>query len=146
MERKFFSKLTIIVAVLIGVCFMGSAYAVKQMTADDFITDCGNHIKGISLGEAKKYHEMSEYVFLDVRTEKEFKRGSIPNAILVQRGLLEFKVAKKIPDKNAKIIVYCKSGKRSHLSACTLTKMGYKNVVSMSGGWKAWVKAGYPVG
>ena len=145
MERKFFRKLTVILIVLIGVCFMGSAYAVKQMTADDFIADCGNHIKGINLEEAKKYHEVGEYVFLDCRTEKEFKRGSIPNAILVQRGLLEFKVAKKIPDKNAKIIVYCKSGKRSSLSVCTLTKMGYKNVLSMSGGWKAWVKAGYPI-
>ena len=145
MEKRVLRKLTLIVAALIGVCFMGSAYAVKVMTADDFIAECGNQIKGVSLEEAKKYHEVSDVVFLDVRTEKEFKRGSIPNAIHVQRGLLEFQITKKIPDKNAKIIVYCKSGKRSHLSACTLTRMGYKNVQSMSGGWKAWVKAGYPV-
>lgn len=145
MKKRFLGGLTVIAAVLMGVCFMASAYAAeKAMTVDDFIAECGDRIKSISLEEAKKIHEKSESIFLDVRTEKETKAGAIPNALLVDRGLLEFQIAEKIPDKNAKIVVYCKTGKRSGLSACTLNKMGYKNVLNMTGGWEAWVKAGFP--
>ena len=48
-------------------------------------------------------------------------------------------------DKNAKIVVYCKSGGRSSLATQTLKKMGYADIASMAGGWMAWEKAGYPV-
>jgi len=66
-------------------------------------------------------------------------------AVNIPRGLMEFKVEKKITDKNSKIVVYCKVGGRGCLSACTLCRMGYKNVVNIAGGWQAWEKAGYPV-
>jgi len=80
-----------------------------------------------------------------VRTAKEFKKGHLPKAVNIPRGLLEFKVTKKIPNKNTAIICYCISGDRSCLSTCTLVKMGYTNVESMAGGWKAWLKADYPI-
>jgi rhodanese-related sulfurtransferase len=71
--------------------------------------------------------------------------SGIPGSIHLQRGLLEFKVDKKLPDKNATVIVYCKTGGRSSLATYTLVRMGYENVKNMDGGWKAWAKAGYPV-
>ena len=67
--------------------------------------------------------------------------GHVPGAMDIPRGLLEFKVGKKVPDKNAKIIVYCKKGGRGCLGMCTLCQMGYKNSKNMAGGWKAWEKA-----
>jgi rhodanese-related sulfurtransferase len=82
---------------------------------------------------------------LDCRESKEFKMGHVPDAINIPRGLIEFKIDKKIPDKTTKIVVYCKVGGRGCLSACTLCRMGYKNVMNMAGGWMAWEKAGYPV-
>jgi len=54
-------------------------------------------------------------------------------------------VAAQIPDKNAKIDLYCKSGARGALASQTLGQMGYRNVRNVTGGWLAWNKAGYPV-
>ncbi|HUU41750.1 MAG TPA: rhodanese-like domain-containing protein, partial [Desulfatiglandales bacterium] len=65
-------------------------------------------------------------------------------AMNIARGLLEFQIDKKVPDKDAKIIVYCKSGGRGGLAAYTLCRMGYRNVSNMAGGWMAWKKARYP--
>ncbi|RLA96350.1 MAG: rhodanese-like domain-containing protein [Deltaproteobacteria bacterium] len=116
------------------------------MTATDFVNQAKKHITEITVAEAKAKIESGQpVVVLDVREPKEYKRGHLPKAVNLPRGLLEFKVTKVIPDKNAYVIVYCKSGGRSALATLTLKRMGYKNAVSMAGGWKAWVKAGYPV-
>ena len=99
----------------------------------------------ISVSDAKAMLDKGGVLFLDVREPKEYKSGHIPGAINAPRGLLEFKIGKKMPDKNATAVVYCKTGGRSSLATDTLVKMGYKNLKSMDGGWKAWTKAGYPV-
>jgi rhodanese-related sulfurtransferase len=133
----------ILFAVVIAISFATASIA--DMTAKDFVKDAKARIKEISVEQAKAELTAGKAVFLDVRTEKEFKKGHIPKAVFLQRGLLEFKVEGKLPDKNAKVIVYCKTGGRASLAADTLQKMGYKNVVSIAGGWAAWSKAGYPV-
>lgn len=122
----------------------GQAFA-KDMTAKDFVGEAKKTITEISVADAKKAFDKGGYTFVDCRTAKEFKMGHIPGAIHIPRGMLEFKVSKKLPDKNANIIMNCKSGGRSALATCTLCEMGYKNVKSLAGGWKAWVKAGYPI-
>ena len=138
--------LAITVIVVAGLAFIIPAQATKLMTGKDFVAECKPAIKSVTVSEARTMHDSGSWVFLDVRTEKEFKKGSVPNAMHLQRGLLEFKIAKKVPDKTAKIVVYCKSGSRSVLSVCALKKMGYVNAVSMDGGWKGWVKEGHPIG
>ncbi|RLA79041.1 MAG: rhodanese-like domain-containing protein [Deltaproteobacteria bacterium] len=116
------------------------------MTAKDFVAEAKAKIKEISVAEAKaKIESGAPLVVLDVREPKEYKKGHLPKAVNLPRGLLEFKVNKVIPNKDAYVIVYCKSGGRSALATLTLKRMGYKNAVSMAGGWKAWVKAGYPI-
>ena len=103
-------------------------------------------VKEITVEAAKAQIDSGNpLVILDVREPSEFKKGHLPKAINIPRGLLEFQVNKKIPDLGANIIVYCKTGGRSCLATETLNKMGYKKAVSMIGGWKAWLKAGYPV-
>ncbi len=117
----------------------------KNMTAKDLVTEAKKSICEVSVSDAKALLDKGGYIFLDCRTSKEFKMGHIAGAMNIPRGLLEFKIAKKVPDKNAKIVMYCKKGGRGCLAACTLCRMGYKNVVNMDGGWMAWEKAGYPI-
>lgn len=139
------TKVIWVIAVILTLAVVIPVQAKKMMSARQMVDECRKNIKGISLTEAKKFHGSKGWVFLDVRTNKEYKRGNIPEAMHIQRGVLEFQIEKKIPDKATKIVVYCKSGSRSSLSVCTLTRMGYTNVVSMNGGWKGWVKEGYPI-
>lgn len=138
-------KKSILILFALFVAFSFATSSIAGMTAKDFVKDAKTRIKEISVDQAKKELDAGKAVFLDVRTAKERKKGSIPKSVFLQRGLLEFKVAKKLPDKNAQVIVYCKTGGRSSLATDTLQKMGYKNIVSMAGGWNAWTKAGYPV-
>ena len=117
----------------------------KDMTAKELVTEAKKSICEVSVSEAKALLDKGGYIFLDCREPKEFKMGHIPGAMNIPRGLLEFKISKKIPDKNANIVMYCKSGGRGCLATCCLCRMGYKNVKNMDGGWKAWEKAGFPV-
>ncbi len=84
-------------------------------------------------------------ILLDVRDKNELEEGRIPGSINISRGMLEFKIAMVIPDKNAKIIVYCGLDLRSPLATKTLNELGYNNAVNMIGGLKAWKEAAYPV-
>ena len=137
----------LIVALMISFAFAfnGSFALAADMTAKDFMEEAKKQITTISVEEAKALLDKGGVAFLDVREPKEYRSGHVPGAINLARGLLEFKVEKKLPDKNAVVVVYCKSGGRSCLSSDTLVKMGYKNIKNMDGGWKAWLKAGYPV-
>ena len=117
----------------------------KDMTAKELVDEAKKSICEVSVSEAKDLLDKGGYIFLDCREPKEFKMGHIPGAMNIPRGLLEFKIAKKIPDKNAKIVMYCKKGGRGCLATCCICRMGYKNAINMDGGWKAWEKAGYPI-
>jgi len=148
---KGFRQMKGVWSILVVLVFALSAYApivkaTEPKSAADFVKEAKEKIKEVTVAEAKaKIDSGAPLVILDVREPNEFKRGHVPKAINIPRGLLEFQVTKKIPDKNAYIIVYCAVGGRGALAAYALVQMGYKNVVNMDGGWKAWVKAGYPV-
>ena len=144
MKRK---SLIFLVAIMISAAFAcnASLALAKDMTKEDFEKEALKHITTISVAEAKALLDKGGVTFLDVRTEKEYKKGHIPGAKNVPRGKLEYDIGKDIPDKNAAVVVYCKTGGRSCLGTYTLVRMGYKNLKSMDGGWKSWTKAGYPV-
>jgi rhodanese-related sulfurtransferase len=61
------------------------------------------------------------------------------------KGIIERDIEASFPDKAGEIILYCGGGFRSALSADNLQKMGYQKVISMDGGWRAWVEAGGPI-
>ncbi|MEA3415801.1 MAG: rhodanese-like domain-containing protein [Thermodesulfobacteriota bacterium] len=134
-----------VLAFAFGLAMAAPTAIAKDLTKHDMVDAAKATICQVSVADAKALFDKGGYIFLDVRTRKEFKMGHIPGAIHLARGLLEFKIAKKVPDKNANIVIYCRSGGRASLSTCTLCKMGYKNVKNMDGGWRAWVKAGYPI-
>lgn len=85
------------------------------------------------------------HVLIDVREESEFAAGHIPGSIHLGKGIIERDIVGAVPDKNAHIILYCGGGYRSVLAADNLRKMGYANVVSMDGGWRAWKQGGHAV-
>lgn len=85
------------------------------------------------------------HVLIDTREESEWNEGRIPGAIHLSKGIIERDVEKTVPDKDATLVLYCGGGFRSALAGDNLQKMGYTNVISMDGGWKAWTGAGLPV-
>jgi rhodanese-related sulfurtransferase len=115
-------------------------------TATDLVNEAKEKVCEISVAEAKgKVDSGAPLFILDVREPDESKKGHIPKAVNIPMELLEFKVANEIPNKDAHMLPYCKSDGRSCLACSTLQELGYKNVVSVAGGWDAWLKAGYPV-
>lgn len=83
-------------------------------------------------------------VLVDVREPYEYDAGRLPGAVPMPRGVLERDVETAYPDLEAPLVVYCGGGYRSALAAQSLGRMGYTNVASMDGGWRAWTEAGYP--
>lgn len=136
--------LAFVFALIAGGCAT-APQASKDMTANDLVSEARKSICEITVAEGKELLDTGGYVFLDCREPKEFKMGHVPGAINIPRGLLEFKIEKAVSDKNENIVIYCKKGGRGCLAACTLCRMGYKNVKNMAGGWMAWEKAGYPI-
>ena len=82
---------------------------------------------------------------IDVREDNEWQRGHAAGAEHLGRGIIERDIETAIPDHSTELILYCGGGYRSALAADNLQRMGYTNVASMAGGWKAWQDAGAPV-
>ncbi|PYS79148.1 MAG: sulfurtransferase [Acidobacteria bacterium] len=79
---------------------------------------------------------------IDVREDNEWAKGHARGAVHMGRGVIERDIETAIPDHDAELILYCGGGYRSALAADNLQKMGYREVYSMAGGWKAWKEAG----
>ncbi len=87
---------------------------------------------------------LGSVTLLDVREPDEFDQGTIPGAVHLPRGHLEFQVEGKLPDKAAPVVVYCAGGVRSAFAAKTLQDLGYRDVVSLVGGFNRWKDDGRP--
>jgi rhodanese-related sulfurtransferase len=83
-----------------------------------------------------------DFVFIDTREEHEWNEAHVASAIFLSKGIIEREIERTIPDKSKEIVLYCGGGYRSALAGDNLQKMGYTNVYSMAGGWKAWKEAG----
>ena len=82
---------------------------------------------------------------IDVREDNEWERGHARGAEHIGRGVIERDIERAAPDRAAELILYCGGGYRSALAADNLRRMGYTNVYSLAGGWRAWREAGAPV-
>ncbi len=103
-------------------------------------------IQEISSREVKSQLDAGQVLyFIDVREDHEWQKGHATHAIHIGRGILERDIERHISDKQAAIVLYCGGGYRSALAAMNVQEMGYTNVRSMAGGFKAWKQAGFPV-
>ena len=110
------------------------------------VDDAKKHVKETDVHALKKRLDAGETLLIvDVREDNEWANGHVPGAIHMARGIIERDIEAKVADKGAEILLYCGGGFRSALSAESLQKMGYTNVVSVDGGWRGWTGAGYPV-
>jgi len=82
------------------------------------------------------------WVVLDVREVEEYDQGVIPESILIPQGKIEESIKERIPDHDQPIIAMCAGGVRSAFAAVALNELGYKNVVSMDGGFNLWKQQG----
>ncbi|HYL10729.1 MAG TPA: rhodanese-like domain-containing protein [Candidatus Acidoferrales bacterium] len=109
------------------------------------VNDAKARIKQWNVHETKKRLDAGEkMVLVDVREESEWARGHVAGAVYLGKGIIERDIEQRIPDTSATIVLYCGGGFRSALAADNLQKMGYKNAISMDGGWRGWLEAGYP--
>ena len=109
------------------------------------VNDARSRVRETDVHTTKQQIDRGERFFLvDTREESEWRNGHLPGAIHLGKGVIERDIERAIPDKAAPIVLYCGGGFRSALAADNLQKMGYSNVLSMDGGWRAWVAAGYP--
>jgi rhodanese-related sulfurtransferase len=111
---------------------------------EKLVAEAKKKITEISPQDAAAKSKNSEALIVDVREKDEWDEEHIPEAIHMSRGTIELDIEEKVPDANAMIICHCGGGGRSALAAESLQKMGYTNVRSMAGGFKAWKAIGLP--
>jgi rhodanese-related sulfurtransferase len=100
--------------------------------------------KEISIDEAReRLKKNPQAILLDVREDNEWNAGHAIEAKHLGKGILERDLEKTYPDPNAEIIMYCGGGFRSAMTCDAAQRLGYKNVFSLAGGYKAMVKAGW---
>lgn len=109
------------------------------------VDDAKARVREVSVSETQQKLETRRARVIDVREDNEWTAGRIRGAEHMGRGVIERDIEVRVPDKAAELILYCGGGFRSALSADSLQKMGYTNVSSMAGGWRAWKDAGAPI-
>ena len=115
-------------------------------TAHDLVAAAKARVKEVPLADAEAAIARAD-VLLDVREDAEFAAGHLPGAVHASRGMLEFKLSSTpaLADRDLKVVLYCKTSGRAALAAAAMHEMGYLDVVSIGGGFDAWVAAGKPV-
>ena len=106
----------------------------------DLLSQVREEIREVEPVEAER--QRADAVMLDVREADEYAQGAIPGALHLPRGFLEVQVEGRLPDKSQPIVVYCAGGTRSALAAKALQDLGYRDVVSMIGGFNRWKDEG----
>jgi molybdopterin/thiamine biosynthesis adenylyltransferase/rhodanese-related sulfurtransferase len=115
-------------------------------TYSDLLQEVKSSIRTLTLEELKRRLETRErFTLVDVREKDEVRAGFIPGSISIPRGFLEMQAEQRLPDKSAKIVVYCAGGIRSAFAAKALTELGYSDVESANPGFVRWKDVGYPV-
>lgn len=107
------------------------------------VDDAKSRIREVSVAETQaRLKENPETKLIDVREDNEFAAAHAAGATHLGKGIIERDIETVVPDKDTELILYCGGGYRSALASDTLQKMGYTNVWSMAGGWRAWQEAG----
>ncbi len=107
------------------------------------VDDAKTRIREVTTQEAAA-QQAKGAVLIDVREADDFAAAHAAGATHLSKGVIELKIEDAVPDTSTPIITYCGGGSRSALAADNLQKMGYTNVASMTGGFKAWREAGLP--
>jgi len=109
------------------------------------VNDAKSRIREVSVAETRDRMKANNIVrLIDVREDNEWQAAHAAGAEHLGKGIIERDIEAEAPDKSMELILYCGGGFRSALAADVLQQMGYINVYSMAGGWKAWKESGAP--
>lgn len=110
------------------------------------VNDAKSRIKEVTVAQTRERLAANpDATLVDVREDNEWDAAHAAGAIHLGKGIIERDIERTVPDKSTELILYCGGGYRSALAADVLQTMGYTNVWSMAGGWKAWKESGAPV-
>lgn len=110
------------------------------------VAEAKSRVKEIDIEQYRRMAISGEqFLTVDVREESEWAAGHAAGALHLGKGTVERDIESTIPDKSAALVLYCGGGFRSALAADAIQKMGYSNVVSLDGGWRAYEGAKLPV-
>ena len=110
------------------------------------VNEARSRVKEVTLDQARaRLTNNPKAVLLDVREDHEWQTGHAVQAVHLGKGILERDLEKIFPDPDTEIIMYCGGGYRSALTADAAQHMGYRNVHSLIGGYKALVEANWPM-
>ena len=125
----------------------GSALAMKHSEGFlQVVDDAKSRIKEVTVAETRdRLLANPDTKLIDVREDNEWDAAHAAGAIHLGKGIIERDIETTVPEKSTELILYCGGGYRSALAADVLQTMGYTNVFSMAGGWKAWKESGAPV-
>jgi molybdopterin/thiamine biosynthesis adenylyltransferase/rhodanese-related sulfurtransferase len=115
---------------------------VSLPTYRDYFSDIKKRIKEATPQQVAELLRSEDVQLADVRESDEWNAGHLPGAVHVPKSFLEQWAEDRIPDKSKKTVLYCAGGVRSAMAADTLAKLGYTDVVSMSGGFNRWKDSG----
>jgi len=108
------------------------------------VDEAKTRVREVTVDQALAAVNGGDARLVDVREDSEWNAGHARGADHLSKGIIERDIEKMVPDKDAALILYCGGGYRAALAADSLQKMGYTNVTSVSGGWRAWVEANAP--
>ena len=107
------------------------------------VDDAKSRIRQIDIEGYKKMVAAKEpHVLVDTREDSEWSDGHVAGAVHLSKGIIERDIETKYPDKGTALVLYCGGGFRSALAAVNLQRMGYTNVISLDGGWRALKESG----
>ena len=107
------------------------------------VNDAKSRVREVSVAETQqRMRDDSNVKLIDVREDNEWNEAHAAGAIHLGKGIIERDIEATVPGKDTELILYCGGGYRSALAGDALQTMGYTNVFSMAGGWKAWKEAG----
>jgi len=110
------------------------------------VEDAKSRVREITVAEYKGLRDSGvAHTLVDVREDNEFAAGHGAGAVHLGKGIIERDIETKVPDKSAKLVLYCGGGFRSALAGDAIQKMGYTDVWSLAGGWRDWQSAGMPI-
>jgi rhodanese-related sulfurtransferase len=110
------------------------------------VDDAKSRVRQIDIdGYKRMAQEGEKFLLIDVREDREWAAGHAAGAIHMGKGIIERDIETREPDKDAVMVLYCGGGFRSALVADNLRKMGYRNPISLDGGWRAWQAANLPI-
>jgi len=112
----------------------------------EIVENSRSQIREVSVNSVrKKLDKQQSFYFIVIREDHEWSKGCAEGAIHLGKGIIERDIENVVLNRQDEIVLYCGGGYRSALAADALQRMGYSNVFSMTGGYKDWVQAGYPV-